>query len=482
MKASNGNQNSHLFEFGPFRLDADERKLLRDGEPVTIPPKAFDTLVVLVENRGHAVRKDDLIKSVWPDTFVEENNLTQYVSLLRKALGENGGGARYIETVPKWGYRFVGDVRASDAAVAELTVHRRTRASVEVREEVHDEPATASRRRAVVLATSAAVLVVVAAMAYAWAASGPTHSRRMTDNDRAYEAYMRGRYLWSRRTTESTRAAIEQFKRAVDEDPNFALAWVGLADAYAIEAAPLAEPALKRALEIDDSIGEAHASLGFYRLFHHWDVPMADQELRLAVRLSPKYATAHQWYALSLAVRGRFDEAKAEMAAAIECDPVSPNMRADMAQICYFAGGYDEAIEHCGAALELDPEFLFAHQYLYAAYREKGMYDEAVAAYMRSAELAKSSPAGMAALRGAYAASGWAGFCRARFAQGDTNPCTLASLYVEAGDTDRAIEQLEKALEARDFFLIFVAVDPQYAPLRSDPRFVEIARRVGVVS
>jgi DNA-binding winged helix-turn-helix (wHTH) protein/tetratricopeptide (TPR) repeat protein len=481
MKASNGNQDNHLFEFGPFRLDSAERQLLRDGEPVTIPPKAFDTLVVLVENRGHAVRKDELIKSVWPDTFVEENNLTQYVSLLRKALGENGGKG-YIETVPRWGYRFVGDVRLADVEAAEVTVHRTTRASVEIREEMGDDPRPALGQRAALLVSVCAVLVAVVAIAYAWAAGGPPQSRRMTDNERAYEAYMRGRYLWSRRTTESTRASIEQFKRAIDEDPNFALAWVGLADAYAIEAAPLAEPALRRALEIDDTIGEAHASLGFYRLFHHWDVPMAESELRLAVELSPRYATAHQWYALCLGVQGRFDAAKAEMAAAIECDPVSPNMRADMAQICIFAGDYDEAITHCRAALELDPNFLFAHQNLFAAYRAKGMHEEAVAAYLESAEAVKESPAVVAALREAYATSGWQGFVRALMPAGRSNASFMAGCYVELGDRERAIEQLEKAYAGRDFFLIFVAVDPLYAPLRSDPRFVEIARRVGVVS
>lgn len=482
MKASNGNHDSHLFEFGPFRLDSAERQLLRDGEPVPIPPKAFDTLVVLVENRGHAVRKDDLIRSVWPDTFVEENNLTQYVSLLRKALGEDGAGKGYIETVPRWGYRFVGDVREADGEAAEVTVRRTTRASVEIREEIDDEPATRPRRRTAVFVSVAAVLVAVVALAFAWAASGPPQSRRMTDNERAYEAYVRGRYLWSRRTTESTRASIEQFKRAIDEDPNFALAWVGLADAYAIEAAPLAEPALRRALEIDDTIGEAHASLGFYRLFHHWDVPMADAELRRAVELSPDYATAHQWYALSLAVRGRFDEAKAEMARAIECDPLSPNMRADMAQICYFAGDYDAALEHCRTALELDPTFLFAHQNVFAAYRAKGMHEEAFDAYVRSAEAAKESPAVVAALRSAYAAAGWQGFNRELMARNASSPSLMATLYVETGDTERAIEQLEKALEARDFFLIFVGVDPHFAPMRSDPRFVEIVRRIGVLS
>ena len=619
MKAVNPNRENHMFEFGPFRLDTAERHLLRDGEPVTIPPKAFDTLLVLVENRGHAVKKDELIAAVWPDTFVEENNLTQYVSVLRKALGEGAGGERYIETVPRWGYRFVGDVREAWDEGEELTLRRRTRSSVVIREEQVPEPARRVAPKAI--AATAAAVVLVVAMAFAWGASRPAPgvahdvrsvavlpfasldasagenahlelgmadavinrlgrlrrisvratsavqkyagtdrdpvavgralgvdavlegriqrsgdrirvtvqlvsardgaslwtekfdeelanvfalqdaiaarvarglapvldgetlgpAARPTDSATAYDAYLRGRYLWSKRTTESVRASIAHFQAAIDADPNFALAYAGLADAYSIQAAPLAEPALRKALELDDTIGEAHASMGFYRLFFHWDVPMADQELRLAVALSPNYATAHQWYALSLAVRGRLDEAKAEMAAAIECDPLSPNMRADMAQLCFFAGDYDAAIAHCRAALELEPDFQFAHHYLGAAYARKGMYDEAVGELVWSLEAGGASPEVVAAHRAAYEAAGWPGVCRVRLERGSDPPTTEAILLMQVGEPERAIEALRRGLDERDFFLIFLAVEPDLAPLRSDPRFLEIARRVGVV-
>lgn len=624
MKADNSSRDNHLYSFGPFRLNAAERHLMRDGEPVTIPPKAFDTLVVLVENRGHAVRKDELISAVWPDTFVDENNLNQYISVLRKALGETGDGQRYIETVPRWGYRFVGDVHELDDEDGEVTVHRRTRASVVVRDEVAVVPAPATVRigSPAVLVSGVALVIAVAALGLSWSgirtsepvaplavrsiAVLPFHvlgdvggenahlelamadavigrlgrlqnvkvrstsavrryaegeqdpiavgkalgvdaildgriqtadgririttqlvsardgtslwtetfdgqvtdilvlqdaiaarvlrglapvldgeelrpSARPTESARAYEAYLQGRHLWAKRTTESVRASIDCFKTAIAEDPNFALAYVGLADAYAIEAAPLAEPALRKALELDDSIGEAHASMGFYRMFHHWDLPTADHELRLAIELSPNYATAHQWYAISLAVRGRFDEAKAEMARAIECDPVSPNMRADMAQICYFAGEYDAAIEHCRSALELDPKFLFAHQYMFAAYAQAGRHDEAVVALARSLELGGSEPAFVASVREAYAAKGWLGLCRMRIASGRESPCSLAGLYARTGDNDRAIEHLRKAYDEHDFFLLFIGADPELAPLHSDPRYVDIARRVGVL-
>lgn len=622
MKADKPNRDSHMYDFGPFRLDAAERVLLRGGEPVTIPPKAFDTLVVLVGRRGHAVRKDELIAAVWPDTFVEENNLNQYISVLRKALGENGDGSRYIETVPRWGYRFVGDVTELEAEPGDVVVQTTTRTSVVVREESEVVRARGLRSLispAVIMATLA-LLVAIAALAFAWGGlrSAPepaaVHSlavlpfrvlddgrgenahlelamadavigrlgklkrvsvrstsairryaetepdpmavgrdlgvdavldgriqtsegrirvtaqlvnardgssmwtesfderlsdvfvlqdaiaarvvrglapvlegeelrpmARPTESARAYEAYLKGRYLWSKRTTEAVRASIECFKSAIDEDPDFALAYVGLADAYAIEAAPLAEPALRKALELDDSIGEAHASMGFYRMFHHWDLPMADSELRLAIERSPNYATAHQWLAISLAVRGRFAEAKAAMARAIECDPVSPNMRTDMAQICYFEGDDEAAIGYCRSALELDPGFLFAHQNLFAAYARAGRYDEAVAELMKALELGKAEPSVVEKLRAAYATSGWTGFCRARIASGLESNCSLAGLYAQTGNPDLAIEHLRRALGERDFFMLFVGVDPNLAPLRSDPRYLDIARRVGVL-
>lgn len=623
MKADNHNRDSHLYEFGPYRLDPVERHLLRDGEPVTIPPKAFDTLVFLVENRGHAVRKDELLAAVWPDSFVEENNLNQYISVLRKALGDNGDGHRYIETVPRWGYRFVGEAHEHDDDEHEVTVHRRTLASVVVRDEMPAVPAPASSRfgSTAVLLSGVALVIAVTALGMSWGGSraAPADTSldvrsiavlpfralgdateenaylelamadavisqlgrlkrvsvrstsairryadvepdpvaagrelsvdaildgriqtsdgrirvttqlvsvrdgtslwtetfdekfsdvlalqdaiaarvahglapvldgeelrpmaRPTENAKAYESYLKGRHLWSKRTTEAVRASVECFRAAIEEDPNFALAYVGLADAYAIQAAPLAEPALRKALELDDTIGEAHASMGFYRMFYHWDLPMADHELRLAIELSPNYATAHQWYAISLAVRGRFEEAKSAMARAIECDPVSPNMRADMAQLCYFAGEHDAAVEHCRMALELDPNFLFAHQYLFAAHAGAGRRDEAVAALVRSMELAKELPEA-AAIREAYAAKGWDGLRRWRIASGRESACSLAGLYAQAGEVDRAIEQLRKAYDARDFFVIFIGVDPDLAPLRTDPRYLDLVRRVGLI-
>lgn len=624
MKTGDLSGISRTFEFGPFRMDPTGRSLERDGEPVIVSPKAFDTLLALVENHGHAVKKDELIRAVWPDTFVEENNLNQYISVLRKALGENGDGQRYIETIPRWGYRFVGEVRETWGEHDEVTVSRRSRTSVVVREDESDDTPAARPRRIALGALVVGLTVVVAAIAfyarfvgsspqavaapdirsmavlpfknldtrtdedaslalgmadavinrlsrldrvrvlstsaiqkYPNAEDDPIAAGRALNVDailegriqkadgrirvtvqlvstrdgvslwtewfdedlgnvfalqdaiaarvarglapvldgggfhppdqptaspKAYEAYLRGRYLWSKRSTESVRASIACFQEAIDADPNFALAYVGLADAYSIQAAPLAEPALSKALELDDRIGEAHASVGFYRMFHHWDMPMADRELRLAISLSPNYATAHQWYALSLAVRGRLDEAKVEMASAIACDPLSPNMHADMGQICYFAGDDDAAIAHCRKALELDPNFSFAHGCLFAVFARKGRYDEAVDEYLTCVELGKNSLEIATTLRAAYAASGWKGFCRARLARRVETRTGMAILYTQLGERKRAMEQIRIAYDEHDFFLIFAAVEPELAPLRSDPQFIEIVRRIGVAA
>ena len=229
-----------VFEFGDFILVPKERLLLRGGEPVLLTPKAFDVLVVLVSRGGHLVRKDDLLREVWPDTFVEEVNLTVNISALRKALDRGRNGSSMIQTVPTHGYRFVRPVMTRDAAV----------------------------------------------------------DRAFGDeNADVYRAYLRGRFDWNQRSEAGLRRAIEHFQRAVEIDPSFAPAYSGLADCYATlgylsclapgEGFPVARRHATRALELDGSLAEAHASLGFVKLYYDWDAARADAEFQRAIALDP---------------------------------------------------------------------------------------------------------------------------------------------------------------------------------------------------
>jgi tetratricopeptide (TPR) repeat protein len=307
-------------------------------------------------------------------------------------------------------------------------------------------------------------------------------AKRYTESPAAYEAYLKGLYFWNQRTIVGMRKAIEYFQEAIDKDPNFALGYVGLADAYLIDNPPRAQSPLRKALELDDTLGEAHASSGFNSLFWRWAWNDAEREFKLAIGLAPNYPTAHQWYANYLAVTGQLDEAKAEMRQALELDPLSPNMHADLGQIHYFAHEYDQAIAECRKALEIDANFFFAHKYLFAAYLQKGLYSEAVEEYLKAGIAGGLTPATIAALRRAYAESGWPGFLHAKlqFEKQDNqrSPAQTAIIYTKLGDKARAIELLERAYDESDFFLTFIKVEPMYDDLRAEPRFQDLLRRM----
>ena len=489
------------YEFGAFRLVPAERQLLRENESITLPPKAFQALAILVQNHGHAVTKKHLIETLWPDSFVEESNLNHYISLVRKALGDGTNGERYIETLPKFGYRFAGDVRETNAQTESLLVHRHTRTHIVFKEEQSESLKTVSSRQTAVgrntrARTLAALVVLVLAgglfaayfglirSAHSPSAKAATAAvPKLSDNPAARDAYWQGRYFYNKRTTTDVRLGEAYFQKAVAADPGFALAYVGLADTYLIDDPSKAEGPLRKALELDNSLGEAHASLGFLRMFYHWDWPGAQREYEQAVALSPSYAPAHQWYALYLASQARFDDAKREMSKAIEIDSRSANLHADFALILYFAREYNDAITECHKALELEPNFIFAHQYLYSIYAEKNMYAEAVEEVLMGDRTAgRLSDEAINAKRQIFMKAGWAEFLRAELklmVPGDS-PVPNARLYTMLGEKDRALGELERARDANDFFLTFIKVDPAYDDLRSDARFQNLLRRMNL--
>lgn len=291
---------------------------------------------------------------------------------------------------------------------------------------------------------------------------------------------MKGRFFLKKRTTPDLRRSIDYLRQAVDKDPNFALAYSALAEAYSIGDAPLADAVLRRALALDDSLGEAHASLGFYKMFYGWDWATAENEFQRAIELSPGYATAYQWYALYLAARGRMAEAKEMMSKALDLDPLSPNINADLGQIYYFAHEYDQALLYCRKALELDPNFQPAHEYLYYIYAQKGSYGEAVEEFLVLRH--GDGPIESAALRQAYAAKGWLGFLRTalRYSASRDSAVYLALFYSQLGDRAQAIEHLEKAYAAEEFFLTYLKVEPAFDALRSHPRFADLLQRMNL--
>jgi TolB-like protein/DNA-binding winged helix-turn-helix (wHTH) protein/Flp pilus assembly protein TadD len=316
-------------------------------------------------------------------------------------------------------------------------------------------------------------------------------------NPEAYVSYLKGRYFWNKRTGESLKVALAYFNEATEADPKYAQAYSGLADTYALlgdwqyavmtpkEAFPKAKAAALKALELNSALGEAHNSLAFCLDGFDWDFESAGKEFRRAIELNPGYATAHHWYAWHLALVNRFDEAIAEMRKAENLDPLSLIINADLAELLALAHSYDESIQQSRKTIEMDPNFALAHNHLGEAYLEKHMNDEAVAELQKAVQLSGGSPTCMANLARAYIASGKRTEAakvlddvKKRSNPGYSHASEIAVIYAALGDTSQAITWLQTGYEER--FNPGVLLRPGFDPLRADPRFVDIGRRVGL--
>jgi len=316
-------------------------------------------------------------------------------------------------------------------------------------------------------------------------------------NPEAYESYLKGRYFWNKRTAEGLRVALAYFNQAIEEDPNYAQAYSGLADTYALlgdwqyavmtptEANPKAKAAALKAVELDSALGEAHNSLAFALDGFDWDLDSGGKEFRRAIELNPGYATAHHWYAWHLALLGQYDQAIAEMKKAESLDPLSLIINADLAELLVLAHSYEESIRQSRKTIEMDPNFAMAHNQLAQAYLQQHKYEEAVAELQKAVQLSGGSPTCMANLARAYALSGQRSKAvkllselKARSTPGYSHASEVAAIYVSLGEMDEAMNWLEKGYAER--FNPGVLIRPAFDPLRSDPRFVNLAHRVGL--
>ena len=316
-------------------------------------------------------------------------------------------------------------------------------------------------------------------------------------NPQAYESFLKGRYFWNKRTADGLKVALAYFNQAIDEDPKYAQAYSGLADTYSLlgdwqyavmtpkEALPKAKAAAIKALELNSTLGEAHNSLAFCLDGFDWDFDSAGKEFRRAIELNPGYATAHHWYAWHLSLLGRYDEAIAEMRKAENLDPLSLIINADLAELLVLAHSYDESIRQSRKTIEMDPNFALAHNQLAQAYLQKHMNDEAVAELQKATQLSGGSPTIMANLARAYAASGkrsetikLLSDLKKRSNSIYSHGSEIAVIYASLGDSDQAMSWLEKSYEER--FNPGVLLRPGFDPLRSDPRFQDLVRRIGL--
>ncbi len=648
---------------------------MRDQTSVPLAPKAFDILLYLLQNRGHLVKRDVLMEAIWPDSFVEETNITVNISLLRKTLGTMSDGQPYIETVPRKGYRFNAAatecedadepaisepkadsqkshenvmllsvaIPASSSAAAGATPalqspvpkapplvppappqpslppstgwktsgtrilvmtvvcialflgvfyfwsHWKSKSTVSASERsiailpfrplnptpadeylglgmtdalitrlsnLHkiivrpvgavrkyataDDPIAAGRQLAVQSVLEGSIqrsgdrtrvtvrLLRVADGELLW---GDEFDEKFTDmftvedsisqkvanaltinlsgeeqrqllrpftvNNDAYQLYMKGRFFWNKRTVDGVKKSIDYFQQAIAADPNYAIAYAGLADSYTLagsygyiilpprEAMPKAEAAAAKALAIDDSLAEAHASLGYIKFTYDWDWAGAEDEFKRAIALNPGYDNAHHWYSHELMALGRTDEAMAQARRALELSPSDTVMNEHMGWTYLMARDYDRAIQSARKAIEMDPNFLLAHRVLGLAYEYKGQNDDAIAEFMRGVELSHDDPVAKAFLARSYAAAG-------RKEEGTQilhellqiatrqymPPAEIAATCTALGRNDEAFTWLNKAYDERASALVYLRVNRDYDPLRADPRFQDLLRRM----
>lgn len=595
-----------VFEFGPFRFDVGERMLYRGSDLVPLTRKAAETLYQLLVNHGSLVAKPDLIRLVWPDTFVEESTLSQNIFTLRKVLGDDG--QTFIETVPRRGYRFIapvaeaareqprvflvrpkrtfafvtagvlmtviaaagwrwssrstpvtknapsiavlpfhpiGDdqdrylgVAMADALISRLSNIRgvlvrptsavrkftapadplaagreldvesvvdgsiqraadRMRVTVQVIDVSRDAPRWSGTFEVPIADVFSLQDRISEKVADALMVNLRGRRSRYTENADAHRDYLEGRYFWNKRTAEGYVRAIECFQAAINKDPSYALAYAGLADAYALlgsmtnrymprhVAMPKALQAAQRALAIDDTLAEAHASLGFIRMHYQWDWEGGESEFRRAIALNAGYATAHHWYAYELIGLRRFDEAIHEIREAQKADPVSIIINTDVAEMLLFAGRYDEAVAQCRRTLDLDPNFALAYQVLNRAYRQKHDYENAVAAARKALELDPSRNQLLIEIASDYKKGGrladareaidqWS---RRRSGEYDTYFDDVTAALVN-GNRDAALAILERHYAEHSGSLLLLNVDPDYDDLRADPRFKALLHRL----
>ena len=313
----------------------------------------------------------------------------------------------------------------------------------------------------------------------------------------AYESYLRGRSFWNQRNEASLLKAIDQFNKAIEVDPGYAPAYSGLADCYTtlgylsyldpLDSFPRARDAASRALELDPGLAEAHTSLAYYNLYHAWNWPEAESEFKKAIELNPNYATAHDWYSYYLTAMGRFDEAWREVNRAHELDPLSVIISTDIGFNYYYRGEYDQAITQLRTTLAISPKFPLAHLWLGRAYQQKKMFAEAINEFNKTDAALPGWVVTIAGMGHAYGE--WGHREQAKQALARLNqmarekyvtPYGVALVYAGLGDKDQAFAWLSKAVDGRSHWLVWLNRDPRWESLRSDSRFDDLKKRVGL--
>ena len=348
-----------------------------------------------------------------------------------------------------------------------------------------------------VLALQADVARAIAVQIRGNLSSIPAPHEAIPLNHEVYELYLKGRYARDEGSEDGLKLAFEYFRQALEKDPQYAPAYAGLADCYAhlpfysetrpAEAFPKAKAAALKALQLDQTLAEAHASMAYVETYYDWNWPGAEAEFRRALELDPNYAEAHHSYSRFLASLGRVEEARAELKRAQELDPLSLLVQANSGVISYFGRQYDQAIQELRQINRLDPKFSVPYWGLGLCYEQMGVYEEAVTQLQKAIDLSGRGANGIASLGHAYGLAGRRGEAlkillelEERAKKSYVSSYQIALVYLGLHRNDEALKQLENAYQERSTLLTYLKMDPRFDPLRSDPRFEDLLRRIGL--
>ena len=571
------------YEFDEYSLLTSERLLLRRGQRVALKPKVFDTLLALVQNPDRLLSKKELIGLVWPDSFVEEGNLSQNIYTLRRVLGESPQDHRFIVTVPGYGYRFVarvreaavGDDRGAGGAAAPAPIRSlavlplRTllpdpgndhiglviadtlitqlgasgvisvrptsivmkyaeteRDPMEVGQKLHVDAVLdgtvrrwgdalkvnvqmtavpggqtlwANRFEASVgdfaVIEDAVAEQVAASLRVELERGAAARPRRKAPKDiDVYQTYVKGRFFWDKRTEAGLRTGLDSARAVLEAEPELPLGYIALADSYLLmgeylylspqEAFPPALGAARKALALDPALGEAHASLAEYSFFYGWDWAGAERHYKDAIKLSPDYAAARHWYTWFLVAMGRYEDAADQIRQAQMIDPGSLVHNTTVGLPYYYLGRYEQAIKQFRGTLEIEPGYQIARYYLASALVHAGRPEAAVSEFETMVAASPMQQA-IALLGYCYAVSGRDEEARGMLSRLDElERHRFVAAYVRAfvhlglGERDRALEQLERAYDEHEPWVVFLNVDPFFRGLRGEPRYERLLERL----
>lgn len=566
--------------FGTFEIDLESRELRKQGLRMRLEEKPFLILEALLEQAGRMVTRKTLHQKLWPDTYVRyDQNLNTAVNKLRDMLGDSAQSPRFIETLPRLGYRFIAPVLKGEriSAASENGVAKKMLAVLPLEnlgkaadkdffadgltEELISHLGQLNPKRFGVIARTSAIqykntrksiseiaaelsvnyilegtvrceensvritvqLIEARNQTHVWSASYDRELREVLDvqadvarqvgralaveflpqesgscisfDPDAHEAYLRGRFFFGQRTEEALKKAIASFETALSIEPRCARSLSGIADCNNLlcwfgaltpaVAGSKAAACATRAIEIDPTLSEPHASLALARFWHEWDWAVAEEEFLRAIERNPSYASAHHWHAAFLNAMGRFDEAQAAQSRAREHDPLSLMLNMGTADCYFYARNYDRAIRHLLALLEQEPKFLPAHFMLGRVYVQMGKHQEAIASFETALQYSRNREA-LAPLAQAYAVSGDTAQARTLLRELTTPsadryiPAPLvAMVYIGLGEFDTALDWLEKGLAERSYWMVCLKTDPVFDPLRRHPRFAHLLSELG---